>query len=279
MASDPFLAASNKRKRLDAEDDAERERTSSLIRRAIALVAANPEIPATSLQPVLGILAEAHGSALFDEASNLRSADQAEEWNWELSKEQISRLSEEELTIWKDVLPCRVALAHTGIKIHPVNWKMPVLDLRQWQVHIPGRQGTSWEGGVYSLDVIFPPGLSEDLPRCRFLAPLLHPNTYPSGTWGYLPFPEISTSDSPRTSGAWAKSRPEDPARFAKLLCSIKNLLHEPVLDKPSQSDAYTLLKNDPKRYEEKVKEQAIAWTPCPRTGLAGRPILQTLKP
>jgi hypothetical protein len=61
---------------------------------------------------------------------------------------------------------------------------MPVVDLRQWQAHIPGLKNVSgshitihssltapqtpWEGGVYSLDVTFwPPAseLSESIPK------------------------------------------------------------------------------------------------------------------
>jgi hypothetical protein len=111
MHSDGSIAASKKRKRADSsEDDPERERTSSIIRRSIALLTAIPEIPAASLHPLLNTLTDAYGSALSEEASDARAPVQPvpwEDWNWELAAEQIARLSEEELTIWKDLLACR----------------------------------------------------------------------------------------------------------------------------------------------------------------------------
>jgi hypothetical protein len=111
MHSDGSIAASKKRKRVEpSEDDPERERTSSIIRRSIALVTAIPEIPAAALHPLLNTLTDAYGSALSEEASDSEAPFQqvpSEDWNWELTAEQIARLSEEELTIWKDLLACR----------------------------------------------------------------------------------------------------------------------------------------------------------------------------
>jgi hypothetical protein len=113
MHSDGSTAAPKKRKRSESPDGApERQRTLSIIRRSIALLTAIPEIPAASLHPLLNTLTDAYGSALSAEARDLKpppaqpiSAE--EDWNWELTTEQIARLSEEELTIWKDLLPCR----------------------------------------------------------------------------------------------------------------------------------------------------------------------------
>ncbi|KAJ7267006.1 ubiquitin-conjugating enzyme/RWD-like protein [Mycena haematopus] len=272
-------AVSKKRKRSGASDEShECERTSSIIRRSIVLLTAIPEIPPASLHPLLSTLNDAYGSALSVEAHDLKPPAEPksgeEEWNWELSAEQIERLDEEELTIWKQLLPCRHMLRTSGIKLHPFNWKMPVIDLRQWHAHIPGRTGTPWEGGVYSLDMIFCSGSLERIPRCRFFRPLFHPNVYPSGAWGYsLSLPEGRLVDRNET---WTKTQQEDPNRFAKLLQSIQSIIHEPIISDPAQSDAYLVAKNDPKGYEERVRAQAVLWKPDPRTGLAGRPILQS---
>jgi hypothetical protein len=116
MHSDGSTAASKKRKRSDSPDGApERERTSSIIRRSIALLAAIPEIPAASLHPLLSTLTDAYGAALSEEARDWEPPPAEpmpveEDWSWELTTEQITRLSEEELAIWKDLLPCRHAL-------------------------------------------------------------------------------------------------------------------------------------------------------------------------
>ncbi|KAJ7823984.1 ubiquitin-conjugating enzyme/RWD-like protein [Mycena olivaceomarginata] len=280
MHSDRSTAVSKKRKRSDGAP--ERERTSSIIRRSLALLAAIPEIPAASLHPLLSTLTDAYGAALSEEARDwepppAQPMSGEEDWSWELTTEQITRLSEEELAIWKDLLPCRHALRISGIKLHPSNWKTPVVDLREWEAHIPGRKGTPWEGGVYSLHVLFSPGASEcTVPKLRFFVPLFHPNVYPSGTWAYNNHTETKyeSSGKGRPPSEWIKTKQEDPERFAKLLQTIEKVLHEPDISHPAQSDAYTAAKNDFKGYEEQVRAQAKRWTPDPRTGLAGRPVV-----
>ncbi|KAJ7983019.1 ubiquitin-conjugating enzyme/RWD-like protein [Mycena polygramma] len=274
--------ASKKRKRSgSSEESSERKRTSSLIRRSIALLTSIPEVPAASLHPLLSTLNEAYGSALSEEALEPQPAPQAvreEDWDWRLSAEQIAELSQEELTIWKDLLVSRDIIEGAGIKVHPSNWRMPVVDLRQWEVHIPGNHGTPWAGGVYSLRMTFSPGSPDCIPRLRFFVPVFHPNVFPSGTWGYFNFPELSSGSGKNRPYQWLKSRQEEPVRFAKLLLSIRDIIHEPVIQDPSQSDAYTMCKNDLIAYDKRVRAQAEAWKPDPRTGFAGRPVLHPIK-
>ncbi|KAF8138063.1 ubiquitin-conjugating enzyme/RWD-like protein [Mycena galopus ATCC 62051] len=281
MHLDASTSASRKRARPDSsEDTQECERTSSIIRRSIAQLSTMPEIPAASLPPLLNTLTDALDSALSVESGNasaalVQSSSMEEDWDWELTAEQIKRLSEEELMIWKDLLPCRHSLRVSRIKLHPLKWKMPIVDLRQWQAHIPGLKNTPWEGGVYSLDVIFYPASPEFIPKLRFFRPLFHPNVYSSGTWGYLmALPEVTFRS--QNSEVWVKTKHDDPERFANLLRSIQRVIHNPNLDDPHSSDPYMLAKNDPEGYLEKIRAQAVLWTPDPCTGLSGRPILKS---
>ncbi|KAJ7165867.1 ubiquitin-conjugating enzyme/RWD-like protein [Mycena filopes] len=280
MGSDSSLEPSKKRKRSGSLDESpERGRTSSLIRRSIALLTAIPEVPATSLHPLLNVLTNAYGAALSAEASSPDAGSVAtEDWNWELSAEQISRLSEEELTIWKDILVCAPDLRLAKIKLHPLNWKMPVVDLRQWEAHIPGNAGTPWEGGVYTLSIIFQCGFPERIPKMRFLRPLFHPNVYISGAYGYFYGGLIEPGPIRSSYYVWTITKQEDPERFAKLLRDVQKIIHHPDLANPHQADGYTLAKDDPAGYEKRIRLQAAAWTPDPKTGLAGRPILQPIK-
>ncbi|KAF8828862.1 hypothetical protein HHX47_DHR3000175 [Lentinula edodes] len=48
------------------------------------------------------------------------------------------------------------------------------MNLLEWEVGIPGKTNTAWEGGLFKLTMIFPEG--------KFTPPLFHPNVYPSGT-------------------------------------------------------------------------------------------------
>ncbi|KAJ7165860.1 ubiquitin-conjugating enzyme/RWD-like protein [Mycena filopes] len=156
---------------------------------------------------------------------------------------------------------------------------MPVVDFRQWEAHIPGNQGTPWEGGVYTLSIVFSCGFPDFIPHMRFLRPLFHPNVYPSGGYAY-PNAELfsPTGRFEIDKREWINTRQEDPERFAKLLRDAQKIIHHPDLGNPQQSDGYTMAKNNPVGYEKKIRLQAAAWTPDPKTGLAGRPILQPIK-
>ncbi|KAJ7071729.1 ubiquitin-conjugating enzyme/RWD-like protein [Mycena belliarum] len=279
MRSDDFSSASNgkKRKRSNSSPgDQDCQKTSDIIRRSIALLAATPDLPTASFSPLLNTLNKAYQSALSDEER--AALQRPEDWDWELSAEQIARLSEEELTIWKDLLVCRRSLAGAGIQLHPSNWTMPVVDLMEWKAHIPGPKDTPWEGGVYSLEMSFWHGAPERVPKCRFSPPLFHPNVYPSGTWGYTQLEGDIINRMALKEVTWLKPKHTDPIRVATLLRSIQKGLNEPDLYNPSQADGYTLLKDDPKAYEEKIRAQAEAWRPGPLTGLAGRPIMHNVK-
>ncbi|KAJ7755199.1 ubiquitin-conjugating enzyme/RWD-like protein [Mycena metata] len=132
-------------------------------------------------------------------------------------------------------------------------------------------RNTPWEGGVYVLNIEFQSGFPERLPKMRFRPPLFHPNVYPSGTWGYPHRDLIMPVAARQDPHVWKHTKEQEPERFAKLLRSVKAMLHEPDITNPQQSDAYVLAKNDPKDTSAaKIRSQAADWTPDPRTGLVG---------
>ncbi|KAG9323233.1 hypothetical protein KVV02_007965 [Mortierella alpina] len=105
-----------------------------------------------------------------------------------------------------------------GFYARPEKKADATLDLMNWQVGIPGKPNTPWEGGVYKLVLIFPEDYPSKPPKCmvavnmtnkvctdsrltsiaqdvntcftmnlmcnvgKFVPPLFHPNVYPSGT-------------------------------------------------------------------------------------------------
>ncbi|KAJ7499721.1 ubiquitin-conjugating enzyme/RWD-like protein [Mycena latifolia] len=202
-------------------------------------------------------------------------------WNWELLDEQKASLDDEERDIWSQFLACRKKLSEAAIAINPLNWPTGPIDLRQWEAHLPGPNNTSWEGGVYSLHILFPSGVPDAVPKLRFIRPLFHVNIYPTGTWAFSTAADRSVvrREPPDTSVfKWVKSRQQDPGRLATLLCGIQSeSLNNPNLDDPAQSDAYILMRDDPEGYERKIVAQADAWRPNPRTGLVGRSALQSI--
>lgn len=52
----------------------------------------------------------------------------------------------------------------------------------KWECKIPGKAGSLWEGGVYTLMMEFSDDYPNKPPKCKFTPVLFHPNIYPSGT-------------------------------------------------------------------------------------------------
>ncbi|ORY73269.1 ubiquitin-conjugating enzyme 9 [Leucosporidium creatinivorum] len=134
-------------------------------------------------------------------------------------------------------------------KDHPFGfWARPQkkddgLDLMNWDVGIPGKEGTIWADGVYKLQMIFPEDYPSKPPKCKFTPPLFHPNVYPSGTVC------LSILNEEK---AWK------PAITVKqILLGVQELLSDPNPDDPAQLEAYQLYKKDKTAYNEKIKKQA----------------------
>ncbi|GAB1517903.1 ubiquitin-conjugating enzyme [Rhizoctonia solani] len=111
------------------------------------------------------------------------------------------------------------------------------LNLLEWEVGIPGKPGTNWEGGLFKLTMIFPEDYPAKPPKCKFTPPLFHPNVYPSGTVC------LSILDEEKS---WK------PAITIK-----QDLLNDPNISDPAQSEAYTMFKNDRTAYDRRIRQQA----------------------
>ncbi|KAI9733528.1 MAG: E2 SUMO-conjugating protein ubc9 [Cirrosporium novae-zelandiae] len=128
-----------------------------------------------------------------------------------------------------------------GFFAKPVRNPQGVLDLKQWECGVPGKEKTLWEGGLFKLNVSFPEG--------KFVPPLFHPNVYPSGT--------VCLSILNEEEG-W---RPA--ITIKQILLGIQDLLNDPNPDSPAQADAYNLFKRDRHQYEKKIK-QIVKENPAP---------------
>ncbi|KAH6567088.1 hypothetical protein BASA50_011258 [Batrachochytrium salamandrivorans] len=138
-------------------------------------------------------------------------------------------------------------------KDHPYGfWARPTknttdnsLNLMLWEVGIPGKTGTPWEGGVFKLKVIFPEDYPQKPPKCQFVPPLFHPNVYPSGTVCL----SIVNEDQD-----WKPA-----ITIKQILLGIQDLLNDPNPNSPAQSDAYVLFKRDRPAYDKRIIEQTAA--------------------
>ena len=137
-------------------------------------------------------------------------------------------------------------------------------DLMKWKCGIPGKKGvsfrfffsacvtvvtpdfrpqTSWEGGLYNLEIEFSDEYPSKPPKCKFVPVIFHPNIYPSGT--------VCLSILNEDKG-WKPS-----ITVKQMLLGIQDLLNNPNLSDPAQREPYELCRDNRAEYERKVKEMA----------------------
>ncbi|KAK0395133.1 hypothetical protein QR680_001132 [Steinernema hermaphroditum] len=145
------------------------------------------------------------------------------------------RLSEER-KLWRKHHPF-------GFIAKPMKNATGALDLFNWECAIPGKKGTNWEGGLYKIHMTFKEDYPLTPPKCRFESPFFHPNVYPSGTI-CLSFLDESKD--------WKLS-----ITIRQILLLIQDLLDNPNINNPAQSDASRVFRNDKTEYNKRVRQQA----------------------
>ena len=121
-------------------------------------------------------------------------------------------------------------------------------NLMKWKTGIPGKAGTDWEGGLFTVMLDFSDEYPSKPPKCKFVPPLFHPNIYPSGTVCL----SILNEDED-----W---RPA--ITIKQMLLGIQDLLDSPNPESPAQSEAYTLFKRDRAAYNRRIKVETAKNTP-----------------
>ncbi|KAM0200287.1 hypothetical protein ACHAPI_002711 [Fusarium lateritium] len=145
-----------------------------------------------------------------------------------------------------------------GFYAKPQRTKEGVLDVKNWECGIPGKDNTIWSGGLFKLTIAFPDGkyqyfsppVNYALTQLgKFVPPLFHPNVYPSGTVCLSILNEEE---------AWK------PAITVKqILLGIQDLLNDPNPESPAQAEAYNLFKRDRAEYEKRVR-RTVRENPTP---------------
>lgn len=123
-------------------------------------------------------------------------------------------------------------------------------NLFKWKCGIPGKEGTDWAGGVYTLTMTFPDDYPNKPPKCQFSPPLFHPNVYPSGTVCL----SILSEDKD-----WRPS-----LTIKQLLMGIQDLLDDPNPLDPAQEEPFKLFRTDKEAYRRRVRQQALQF-PAPQ--------------
>ena len=120
-------------------------------------------------------------------------------------------------------------------------------DLLNWDVVIPGKDGTLWEHARIPMTMTFTEDYPNKPPVCKFKLvqgkPLFHPNVYPSG--------KICLSLLDADKG-WKPS-----LTIKHLLIGIQSLLDDPNNLDPAQEEPFRAFKYNQEEYKTKVKAQA----------------------
>ncbi|WVQ84622.1 hypothetical protein IAT38_006777 [Cryptococcus sp. DSM 104549] len=131
-----------------------------------------------------------------------------------------------------------------GFYAKPIKNADGTLNIMSWEVGIPGKVGTNWEGGMYIVKMAFPDDFPTKPPKCKFDPPLFHPNVYPSGTIC------LSILDEEKS---WKPS-----ITVKQIVLGVQDLLENANIGDPAQVDAYQMYKNDRASYDKRIKQQAI---------------------
>jgi len=119
-------------------------------------------------------------------------------------------------------------------------------NMMKWETGIPGKEGTDWEGGVYTVLIQFPPDFPTTPPKCKFSPVIYHPNVYSCGD---ICLDIISSAWCPGTT-------------IRGILKGIQDLLDDPNPRSPANSGAGYLFERDKAAYGRRIRQEAKKFTP-----------------
>jgi ubiquitin-conjugating enzyme E2 A len=114
-------------------------------------------------------------------------------------------------------------------------------DLYLWRATITGPEDTSWEGGIYGLQLVFDGSYPDTPPTARFVCDMFHPNIYTDGS---LCMDVLKSMWKPVFT-------------VGMILSSVQSLLSDPNPLSPANPAAAALLTSDPKAYRRQVRRCA----------------------
>jgi ubiquitin-conjugating enzyme E2 I len=135
-----------------------------------------------------------------------------------------------------------------GFYAKPSNNTDGSLNMSIWQCGIPGKPGTDWQDGLFTLRMNFPDGYPQKPPLVYFDPPIFHPNIYPNG--------QVCTSVLDENN--WNPAS----ASINQILVFVQALLTEANPSSPAHAEACAMFTLFPDQYVKKVREQAKKATP-----------------
>ncbi|KAJ5146345.1 uncharacterized protein N7515_000909 [Penicillium bovifimosum] len=134
-----------------------------------------------------------------------------------------------------------------------VNVQLHNDDIFKWDVAlIVINPDSLYYGGYFKASMSFPSNYPYAPPKFRFLRPLHHPNIYSDGK---LCISILHPPGEDEMSGELASERWSPAQRVESVLISILSLLDDAEPSSPANVDAAVLLRRNPERYRQLVKE------------------------
>lgn len=113
-------------------------------------------------------------------------------------------------------------------------------DLHKWTVHMPGPEGSAYEGAVYSISFVFPDNYPFKCPEVKFITPMFHPNIKKETGEICL---DIFTS-------SWTPTQ-----KVQDILEKLISMLQSPSTSSPLEPEICQLYINNHSAFVKKVKE------------------------
>ena len=114
-------------------------------------------------------------------------------------------------------------------------------DMFKWEASITGPEESPYEGGTFQLSIEFPKDFPFKPPKVEFTTKVYHPNVKSTGT---ICLDILKDAWSPDIT-------------VSKILLAIQNLLINPNIDHPLETEIAELYKKDKNAYNKKAEE----WT------------------
>lgn len=121
-------------------------------------------------------------------------------------------------------------------------------DLYHWQAMLTGPSQTPYEGGIFWVDIRFPPDYPFKPPKCVFKTKIFHPNIRKED--GGICLDILKDQWSPALG-------------IGKVLLSISSLLSDPNPQDPLDTQAAELYTRDQQRFDSVAREWTAKYATC----------------
>lgn len=127
-------------------------------------------------------------------------------------------------------------------------------DLFKWKVYLEGPKDTPYEGGIFYLQMSFPPDYPMSPPSLTFISEFWHPNVYPDGK---VCISILHPPGEDEMSGELPEERWNPTQTVSTILLSVISMLGDPNISSPANVNASVQWRKEREAYNRKCRELA----------------------